>query len=67
MLSPHERARLRAETLCDDATIRRWDRGDRVHDATDVRLTRAARLLGISVPKRRSPTRAKGEGGHDAA
>ena len=51
MLSPHERARLRAETQCDDATIRRWARGDRVHDATRVRLTRAARLLGIGIPE----------------
>ena len=60
MLSPHERARLRAETQCDDATIRRWARGARVQDATRVRLTRAARLLGIGVPESAK------EGGPDA-
>ena len=49
-MTPHERARLRAETQCDDATIRRWARGSRVQDASRVRLTRAARLLGIVVP-----------------
>lgn len=50
MLSPHDRARLRAETQCDEVTIRRWARGARVTDATRVRLTRAAQLLGIHVP-----------------
>jgi hypothetical protein len=65
MLSPYERALLRAQTQCDDATIRRWDRGDRVHDATRVRLTRAARLLGITLPV--SPGDAKSGSGHDAA
>jgi len=52
MLSPHDRARLRAETQCDDSTIRRWARGDRVQDASRVRLTRAARVLGIRIPDR---------------
>jgi hypothetical protein len=59
MLSPHERARLRAETQCDDVTIRRWARGDRVHDATHVRLTRAARLLGIVIPERAIPAKGR--------
>jgi len=51
MLTPHDRARLRAETQCDLATIRRWERGDHVQDASRVRLTRAARLLGIVIPE----------------
>jgi hypothetical protein len=51
MLSPHDRARLRSETLCDDGTIRRWARGERVQNATDVRLRRAAESLGIPLPK----------------
>ena len=50
MYTPHDRARLRAETQCDPITIRRWERGQRVQDATRVRLTRAARLLGIVLP-----------------
>jgi uncharacterized protein YifN (PemK superfamily) len=54
-MSPHDRARLRAETQCDDATIRRWARGDRVQDASRVRLTRAARVLGIRLPERAAP------------
>jgi hypothetical protein len=51
MLSPYDRARLRAETQCDDSTIRRWARGDRVQDASRVLLMRAARLLGIGIPE----------------
>ena len=51
MLTPHDRARLRAETLCDVGTIRRWERGERVQNATEVRLTRAAESLGIPLPK----------------
>jgi hypothetical protein len=54
-MSPHDRARLRAETQCDDATIRRWARGDRVQDASRVRLTRAARMLRIRIPERTAP------------
>jgi len=52
MLPPHDRARLRAETQCDDSTIRRWARGDRVQPATEVRLSRAAQALAIPRPER---------------
>jgi hypothetical protein len=51
MFTPHERARLRAETQCDLATISRWEKGLRVQDASRVRLTRAARLLGLALPE----------------
>ncbi len=56
MFTPHERACLRAETQCDLATIRRWELGERVQDASRVRLTRAARMLGIAIPESPSPT-----------
>lgn len=52
MLTPHDRARLRAETQCDLATIRRWERGERIQDATRIRLTRGAKQLGIPLPER---------------
>jgi len=45
------RARLRAATLCDEATIARWwfDRAS-VRPTTDARLTEAALDLGIVHP-----------------
>jgi len=67
MFSPSERARLRAETLCDDGTIRRWARGERVQDATNVRLTRAAKALGIRLPEEGSAERSEARGGSRAS
>jgi hypothetical protein len=51
-ITPRERALLRAESLCDDGTIKRWARGERVQPATETRLTEAARRLGIRPPDR---------------
>jgi hypothetical protein len=50
-LSVSDRARLRAESLCDEQTIERWWAGrHRVRDATAERLTAAAHRLGIARP-----------------
>lgn len=46
-LTPNERARIRARSGCDDATIKRFARGDRVTDATAMRIQRAAAEEGI--------------------
>lgn len=46
-LTPRDVARLRAETMCKESTIRAWARGESVRDATDARITRAANRLGI--------------------
>jgi hypothetical protein len=52
ILTRNERVRLMAATGCDERTIRKWERGEEVKEATDVRLTTAAKRLGIVVPKR---------------
>lgn len=52
VLTRHERVRLMAVTGCDERTIRKWERGEDVKEATHVRLRDAARRLGIVVPNR---------------
>jgi hypothetical protein len=47
-----ERQELAWETACDDRTIRRWERGDVVKDATRHRLEAAAKKLKFPVPMR---------------
>jgi hypothetical protein len=62
-LSPQDRARLRAESCCDDVTICQWERwrrgveGVRVLAATDARLCKAAQTLGIPIPERTEHTK----------
>jgi hypothetical protein len=56
-LTPQDRARLRVESCCDEVTIRRWARGDRVLPATEARLQRAAQVLGIPLPTRTEPAK----------
>ncbi|MHB8531721.1 MAG: hypothetical protein ACYDC2_03270 [Solirubrobacteraceae bacterium] len=51
ILTRVERVRLMAETLCDERTIRRWERGEAVREPTRERLTKAARKLDIIVPE----------------
>jgi hypothetical protein len=46
-LTTHDVARIRAETMCDESTIRAWAKGALVRQATDVRIKRAAAKLGI--------------------
>ncbi len=50
-LPPHLKAKLRARSMCAEETIARWwnDRAG-VRDATDQRLTQAAREEGIAHP-----------------
>jgi hypothetical protein len=64
-LSAEERAKLRAESLCDESTIARWARGDEVREVTNIRLTRAARKLHIRVA--RAPRSGAGGDHGDAA
>lgn len=50
-LSAHQRAKLRARSMCAEQTIDRWWRDRRsVREATDERLTQAAREEGIEHP-----------------
>jgi hypothetical protein len=47
-LTPHQRALLRAETMCATETIDAWWSGKRrVREATAIRLDRGARKLGL--------------------
>ena len=52
ILTRQERIRLMADTSCDERTIRRWERGETVKDATRRRLEQAAKKHGIVVPKK---------------
>ena len=52
VLTRNERVRLMAATGCDERTIRRWERGEPVKEATRVRLVGAAKKLDILVPKK---------------
>ncbi len=50
-LPVHQKARLRARSMCAEQTIDRWWRDrSRVPDATDQRLTQAARDEGLVHP-----------------
>jgi hypothetical protein len=57
-LPAHLKAKLRARSMCAEQTIDRWwnDRGS-VRDATDQRLTRAARDEGVRHPSDGDSTR----------
>ena len=44
-LTPGDVARLRAETMCDVQTIKRWWAGESVRNATAERLGAAAKKL----------------------
>ncbi len=56
-LSARDRARLRAETLCAEDTIRRWARGDSVRQASAERLLEAAHKLHIRTADIKRPSR----------
>ena len=49
-----QRLSLEVETRCDPRTIRRWERGERVLEATRLRLEGAARKLKIPRPEKAS-------------
>jgi hypothetical protein len=51
-LTPHDVARLRAESMCDVRSIKRWWAGEAVRDATAARLEKAAKTLRIKRPRR---------------
>jgi len=59
-MNTRDRALLRAESLCDDSTIRRWARGERVQDVTRERLARAAKAVGVPIPERADVAKASG-------
>jgi hypothetical protein len=46
-LSPHDRALLRAESFCDESTIRAWAAGAPVREATHLRLSKVAKKIGL--------------------
>lgn len=48
-LTSRERAQLRAMTMCDERTIKRWWTGERVHPAIAESLRVAAKKLGIQT------------------
>ena len=50
-LSASDRARLRAETLCDERTIDKWWEGGLLRKSTAERLDGAAKKLKIRKPK----------------
>jgi transcriptional regulator with XRE-family HTH domain len=50
-LSRRERIQLMAATGCDERTIRRWERGEKVWDVTKGRLEAAAKKLDIPLPE----------------
>ncbi len=50
-LSDSDRARLRAETLCDERTILKWWRGEKLRKSTAERLDAAAKNMKIRRPK----------------
>jgi hypothetical protein len=54
-LTPHERALIRAETGCDERTLKRYPD---VREASAMRIEKAAKLLGIRLPKRPKAARA---------
>jgi hypothetical protein len=47
VLTPGDRARLRADTMCDERTIKRWWLGQSVRASSAERLEAAAKRLGI--------------------
>lgn len=51
LLTAVERRRLAGETLCEQRTIQRWERGEPVRPATKKVLNDAARRLGLPVPE----------------
>jgi hypothetical protein len=54
VLTRKERLDLMAETLCDERTIRRWERGGEMTPASLQRLGEAARKLRIPIPEIRT-------------
>jgi hypothetical protein len=52
ILKPSERRRLSGETLFEERTILRWERGETVLDTTRLALENAARKLGYPIPER---------------
>ncbi len=46
-LSPHDRARLRAQSFCDEQTLRKYPD---VSQASKLRIEQAAKMLGIALP-----------------
>ena len=50
VLKRAEKVRLMAETGCDLRTIRKWERGEPIKDASRTRLEKAARKLNIPTP-----------------
>jgi hypothetical protein len=52
VLSRPERVKLMAETLIDERTIRKWERGEDVRPGKREILERAARKLDIPIPEK---------------
>lgn len=50
-LAKRDRLRLQLETGCDERTIRKWERGEDIKDASRQRLEGAAGRLGIAIPE----------------
>ena len=64
VLSRRDKLQLALESRCADATIRRWERGESVSDASRERLESAADKLNIPIPPKakRVPPRARAAG-----
>jgi hypothetical protein len=54
ILTRLERVKLMAESGCDERTIRRWERNEPLTAASNERLKKAARKLGIVIPEGRA-------------
>jgi hypothetical protein len=55
--SPHERANIRAKEGVSIETITRYERGDRITDASKMRIERACTQLGIRLSANLERTR----------